>query len=71
MTREKPDWSSHGWPMIIQDSRGGWWGVKKGWTVITEINRDGSEHRHPHLSAKFLKHGKLNGDWMETLENRP
>lgn len=68
----KPDWSTHDWPQIVQNNNGNWFGVKAGWKMdIHEDFKEGETFSLLSEDGQFLKRTKILGDWRQSLESRP
>lgn len=71
--RTKPEWSSHSWPQIFQNSSGNWFGVRAGWDLKAHISSGWKGDEVSLLSddGNFLKYGEPSSDWRDSLEQRP
>lgn len=66
----KPDWDSHAWPQIVQDSAGNWYGVRAGWTMCIASYFKGEELNLLREDGEFLKRGEPSPNWRNSLERR-
>lgn len=67
----KPEWGSHDWPQIVQDSNGNWYGVTDRWVMAVTPHFKGDELNLLREDGEFLSTDQPNPDWRSSLERRP